>query len=195
MTPKIEPSRPKTFRRSIWLGAGGILTVLAIEFGLEYAIDFVANPWAYGLMGGATPVGTWIGSGTLNDGRKYGIKLVMEHSLAPVTEGFLRPDLTGESTACTPGLPQGAKDLRGDVGWTGKSVTLTTAFALNGVQPETSCTLTGDSLACTLFYANKRSEEMTKALKKIGKEVTPRTVQVTFTRLREGASAPDLCKL
>ena len=110
-----------------------------------------------------------------------------------MTDGFVRPDLTGEALACTPGLPQGTTDLSGDVGWTGKSIGLNTAFAANQVKPETTCKLAGDALACTLFYENKRSEGMAKALKKIGMEVAPKTVQVTFTRLRSGATPPALC--
>ena len=83
MTEKIDPPRPQTFRRTVWLDMAGMLAVGAIHFGVDYGTDYVANPWAYGLMGGATPVGTWAGSATLNDGRKYRIKLVMEHTLSP----------------------------------------------------------------------------------------------------------------
>ena len=194
MNPKINSSGPKKSHRSVWAGAAWIMTFLAITFGHKYAIDCAANPWAYGLLGSATPVGTWVGSATLNDGRPYRIKLVMTHMMNPKTEGFSGPDLIGESTACTPGLALGSTDLAADVSWTGKSIKLKTAFAANSVNPETACLLNGGSLDCTLFYQNKRSERMTKALKKIGVELAPKTVQVTFTRVHSGATTPALCQ-
>lgn len=188
-----EPYRSKSFTRSVLLGLGGLMASFFLYIGVDYAIDFVANPWAYGMFGRATPEGEWIGSATLNDGKSYRIKLTLEHEVSDSESILTQPDLTGEAQACTGGLPRRTSSVIGEVGWTGNSVTLETAFATNLGKPATTCTFSKDALTCALFYDNKVPEAVRETMKRLRGERAPQTVQITFARMRQGASPPDLC--
>lgn len=193
MNQSHEPPRPKSFTHTILLGVGGLFASFILYAGVDYVIDFLANPWAYGMFGRATPQGEWIGNATLNDGKKYHLKLALEHVVSDNDNILIHPDLTGEAQACTGGLARSTSSVSGEVGWTGRSVSLDTAFARGLGKPVTTCRFGEDTLTCTLFYDNKVPIAAREAMKRLRGERVPRTVQVTFTRLRQGASPADLC--